>query len=463
MPSQVSLTLGQFKISHRILEREAPIKHGPSRAYRKILLLLGLAVLILFSFALVPAIETANGQTRTVPVQIQTYGNAWEGEIAFGLWNFTRLSDGYSFGGNVFNSFLVVMKTDGTVEQLRESRDTSYWAVKNIARDTLMFQGEPYETVHFWNITSNTFTNFNVSGHHDVEYNPIKNTFLTLNRYVRTVGNNNLLYDRIVEEAANGTVLWSWDTYDHIPLSQLDEFNDTCDYFGQTVIDFTHANTLQWDYNNSIVYLNTRHTNTFYKINMTTGNIIWSLGEFGNFTLLNEKGNPVNSLWYHSHAPKLVEPNVFIMFDNDYHNATNPNNSHSRIMEVTINEQNMTAWVSWSWEAPTQYWAPYWGKSDRLPNGNRIGVFGTQTHQFAENQPWVGNNTGAVLIEVNPQGQVVRTYTFPPGWGIYRIEEITNRSSASVIPEIDGTILILILLGVTPLVFLRKKLLKRTQ
>ena len=32
------------------------------------------------------------------------------------------------------------------------------------------------------------------------------------------------------------------------------------------------------------------------------------------------------------------------------------------------------------------------------------------------------------LVEVNPQGRLVRTYTFPPGWGIYRVEDITAQN-----------------------------------
>ena len=112
---------------------------------------------------------------------------------------------------------------------------------------------------------------------------------------------------------------------------------------GQTVEDFTHANTLDWDYNNSIIYLNLRNTNTFYKINQTTGNIIWACGEFGNFTLLGANGQPLvganglpPSLWYHSHDVKEVAPDVFTMFDNDYENNTNPDDCHSRMIRGDI-------------------------------------------------------------------------------------------------------------------------------
>ena len=103
--------------------------------------------------------------------------------------------------------------------------------------------------------------------------------------------------DKIVQVDANGNVLWSWDTYNYIPLSEASPFNQTNTLpNGQTVEDFTHANSIDWDYNNSIIYLNLRNKNTFYAINQTTGNIIWACGEFGNFTLLGANGQPLPSV-----------------------------------------------------------------------------------------------------------------------------------------------------------------------
>ncbi len=217
-----------------------------------------------------------------------------------------------------------------------------------------------------------------------------------------------MLFDKIVELNAAGDALWTWYPDEHFDLSEACPYNDTTIYDGETVMDFTHCNTLQWDCADNIVYLNVRHLNTFYKINMSTDGVIWGCGEYGNFTLLNGNGEKVSSLWYHSHTTREIEPDVFIMFDNDFHNQTDPNDAHSRMIEVTLNEQSLTAWVSWSWTAPKEYWSPYWGKADRLPNGDRIGTFGTQTKQYA-------NDTGAVLVEVNPSGEIVRTYTFPRG------------------------------------------------
>jgi hypothetical protein len=188
--------------------------------------------------------------------------------------------------------------------------------------------------------------------------------------------------------------------------------NDTTVVNGTTVMDFSHCNAIQWDYDNNVVYLNSRCLNAFYKINMTTGDIIWTCGLNGNFTLLDANGNKVTSLWYHSRALQQIKPDVFTMFDKDYDNLTNPSDAHSRLLEVTLDEQNMIARESWSWEAPQEYWSYFWGEADTLPNEDRIGTFGTYVKPYS--------NLGAVLVEVNQTGQVVRTWTFPSGWGIYR-------------------------------------------
>ena len=113
------------------------------------------------------------------------------------------------------------------------------------------------------------------------------------------------------------------------------------------------------------------------------------------------------------------------MFDNDYDNNTNPDDHHSSLIELTLNEASMTASVNWIWEAPTQYWNAYGGATLILPNGDFLGDFGDPTHPAPQNES--GNsNTGAVFVEVNPAGQVVRTWTFPVGYYVYRVEALNG-------------------------------------
>jgi hypothetical protein len=88
------------------------------------------------------------------------------------------------------------------------------------------------------------------------------------------------------------------------------------------------------------------------------------------------------------------------------------------MLEVTLNEQNMTAQVDWSWTSPEQYYSTFLGATFKLSNGDWMGDFGSPTHHFAENEhsgTWDFTDTGAVIVEVTPTGQVVRTITFPTG------------------------------------------------
>ncbi len=373
-----------------------------------------------------------------IPVRIDTIGQAWNGYLAFGLWQ-------YNSTLTPLHSYLVVMTTDGRLLYLRRSNDLpSYWPVKYVSQNTLMFMGEPDSlATHFWDMTTNRTVDFmNVWGHHDIEYNPVTRTFLTLRDYVRVIDGKNVLMDKIAELSPAGDVLWSWDTYadGHFSLNDECPCNDTSGgssgYLpGPTLIDLTHSNSLQWDFDNNVIYLNMRALNTFCKIDKTSSHTIWCVGEHGNFTLYNVNGIRVSSLWYHAHDVREIQPDVFLMFDNDYHNTTLPcpqgfngTGLHSRMLEITLNEQNMTAHVTWSWLAPSTYWTPYWGSVNLLPNGDMIGTFGSNSH-------YVPNSEGAELVEVNPKGEVVRNYTFPYGWGIYRIEPIRLRS----IDDYDGT------------------------
>ncbi len=386
------------------------------------------------------SVQASNGAVQStnpssdgfpVPFKIDTYGKAWNGYLAYGLWQ-----DDPSTLSPVA-SHVVVMTTDGQLLYHRTSNSSnSYWPVKYIAPDTLMYMGEPDSSAtHFWNMKTNKTTDFpNVWGHHDIIYNPTTHTFLTLRDYIRVIDGHQVLMDHIYELNSTGGILWSWDTYTdgHFGLKDECPCNDTTATYptataaGQTLIDLTHSNSLQWIFDKNIIYINMRAQNTFCKIDKTADRTVWCLGEHGNFTLYDQNGKKVPSLWYHSHDVNEVSPNVFLMFDNDYHNTTKPcpidnayngTESHSRILEISVNEQTMTARAIWSWTAPSAYWTPYWGSADILPNGDLIAAFGSQSH-------YVPNTQGAELVEVNSQGQVVRTWTFAYGWGIYRVTEI---------------------------------------
>ncbi|MFW9906026.1 MAG: aryl-sulfate sulfotransferase, partial [Candidatus Thorarchaeota archaeon] len=172
------------------------------------------------------------------------------------------------------------------------------------------------------------------------------------------------------------------------------------------------------DSEEDVIYYMSRNCNTFFKIDHKTKEILWALGEHGDFTLFDQKGNQRNYLFFHAHSVEKIANNKFILFDNDMHNQTKRDNHRSRILELVINETSLTANESWAWTAPEEYYSDIWGDADRLPNGNRLGTFGSETHP--------NTDIGPRLVEVNTSGDIVWEMNFPTTeeyfYGIYRME-----------------------------------------
>ncbi|MHA2365494.1 MAG: hypothetical protein ACXAC7_16175, partial [Candidatus Hodarchaeales archaeon] len=71
-----------------------------------------------------------------------------------------------------------------------------------------------------------------------------------------------------------------------------------------------------------------------------------------------------------------------------------------------------------SWVGSYTYSQNRWGDADSLPNGNRLGCFGTEIHP--------NTTIGARIVEVDNTGQIVWELNFPSNenysWGMYRTE-----------------------------------------
>ncbi|MGY5876599.1 MAG: aryl-sulfate sulfotransferase [Candidatus Thorarchaeota archaeon] len=311
------------------------------------------------------------------------------------------------------NTTLVVMDMDGNIvaDKYLGSGPVFNTFAKFIDPLTVLV-GTP-DGVALWNLTDDTMDYLGFRSHHEYEYNPNDDTIFTLNRVDLEIEGDYYRFDRIDEKNLTGDVVWSLSTTDFISHTWWCPFSDTAGGYP----DITHSNTIFYDTEEDMIFYNSRNTNTFFKIDHSTGQVIWGLGEYGNFSLFDRFGSPKDSLFYHAHSVERVDDDTFILFDNDYHDqeSTGPN---SRILEITINETDMTAHESWSWSASAQYWSPGWGDADRLPGGNRIGTFG-YWHASA-------SDVSASIIEVNQFGTVVWQLDLPETadylYGVYRSE-----------------------------------------
>jgi len=339
---------------------------------------------------------------------------AQAGLTIFGLWRVSNPTVEH-----FIESMIVITDMKGNIKSIQQfPMETGggglVWDPEFINSTTFVYILSP-NNLQLYNIhTKNTEVLPISPGHHDVEYNPITDTFLTV--YFTHYGyylDKPLLFDDIYEHDRNGNVVWFWNSSIHIPFNETEFTNESA--FER--FQWTHANTIFWDIEEQAIYYNCRHLDTFYKINYPSGEILWAAGRLGNLKMFDKQGNEKKSLFYHSHAVEVIGPNQYIIFDNDYFNITreNPRESAgiSRMIEVVVNEETMTMNETWSWLAPTDYFGEVWGDADRLPNGNRLGTFGVPNHP-------------AYITEVDSQDNIVWELALEQGkWdylGIYNAD-----------------------------------------
>ncbi|MFX1515514.1 MAG: aryl-sulfate sulfotransferase [Promethearchaeota archaeon] len=346
-------------------------------------------------------------RTAEVKPTVNQLGEVFGGYILFQFRDIDNPPPGFQItdmGGKLIEEFQIEQK-DGYAQPI------------NSTTFLLTFENSTY----LWNRETDRKMSFDFFSHHDISYNPITNSFMTL--ITDTIINPNVVipgqqimdnyafdFDNIREIDMNSNIIWELKSSSFVPFETwAGELAKTGN------MDVTHANSVFWDIEEDMIYINCRNLNTFYKIDHKTGEVLWGLGEYGDFTLFDSFGHQRENLFYHAHALKKVDNYTFILFDNDFMNKTDANNHRSRILEITINETTMIANTSWVWIGSEEYYSSYWGDADRLPNGNRFGVFGSQTHPETD--------IGPRFVEVNERGEVVWEMYYKGGrYGIYRAE-----------------------------------------
>ena len=342
-------------------------------------------------------------------INVSNFGGAYEGKNVFMMFCIDQETKEWIY-------YILITDMEGNIEVKRKLNISTNLTIEWINSTTLMY-GEGFNLV-LWNIYENKTDVLDFFGHHDYEYNPVNNTFFTFQRQTLIFENETYLFDNIIEYNRAGEIVWFLNTSSFINYTQWCPFHDM-GLYSNFKRDLTHSNSLFFDVEDDIIYINVRNVNTFYNINHTTKEVIWGLGEYGNFTLFDKNGKEMQNLFYHAHAVEKIDENTFIIFDNDYHNQTNPENHGSRLIEINVDETTMTANETWSWVSPRNYYATAFGDADLLPNNNRLGTFGG----------WEANSSisiGTRLVEVNETGQIVWEMDFNLtenyAWKVNRME-----------------------------------------
>jgi hypothetical protein len=207
--------------------------------------------------------------------------------------------------------------------------------------------------------------------HHDVRLLPNGN-FLALSFSFQDVeyddlGLVNVAGDVIAEITPDGDVVWTWDSFDHLdPQRRRDDFdalilNPTT---LQPAFDWTHGNGIVYEPDTDSVILSLRHQDWILRIDRATGDVLWRLGEEGDFAL------GAGDWFFHQHSPQWQDDGTLLLYDNGVGNPNLPDDQEfSRAVRYALDVPGMEATLAWEDEAE-DFTAVFAGDADRLPNGN---------------------------------------------------------------------------------------------
>ncbi len=228
--------------------------------------------------------------------------------------------------------------------------------------------------------------------HHDVIQLPNGN-FIALGVDFREVMTNNGLEkiagDALIEFDADGVMVWEWNSFDHLDVNRqrtgyevlVESHLDQQNYH-----DWTHANGVIYEEDDDLLILSLRHQDWLIGIDHATGDVLWRLGEEGDFQLSG------NRWFYHQHSPERQPDGTLMLYDNGNGNPNLPDMmERSRVMVLDVDTTIMDATIV-DESQPQSYMSPAGSDADRMPSGH---VLRTDSIVFS------GGSAQAQIIELD--------------------------------------------------------------
>jgi hypothetical protein len=167
-------------------------------------------------------------------------------------------------------------------------------------------------------------------GHHDV-IKLTKDVIIYPVKTYRYIDNKWIRGDEIrMKYLPLNWVFWKWNTFDYLPLE-----HNCPECMSLWWRDWTHCNSITLIMEDvPVLYLDVRNLNQIVKINCATKEIIWKLGEHGDFKMYEMDGTEVSKLFSHQHDPEILPNGNILLFDNGLHRGTETN--YSRVIEIEL-------------------------------------------------------------------------------------------------------------------------------
>lgn len=206
------------------------------------------------------------------------------------------------------------------------------------------------------------------------------------------------------EQRPDGTVVFTWDSLDHVPLTAKTDHELRTYWKEQHINDYFHGNSVaEMDDGNLLV--SGRHVDALYKIDRHTGKVIWQLGgKASDFTFVDDPKHGFS----HQHSVRVLPNDHILLYDNG--NGHTP--QRTRVVEYALNEHAKTARLVWSYSDGRFTYAA--GSVERLDNGNTLIGWGLEA------VPRMSSTTPRIT-EVSPDGKPVLQIYFPDDSALYNV------------------------------------------
>ena len=276
--------------------------------------------------------------------------------------------------------------------------------------------------------------------------------------YTRSVDSKDgsLYVENVAVIDPDGTQLWDWDLYDRVPDAPASEKYVSLAGIWSNCNALDFAPDEDWKDGQPLsgnIYLNCRIHNRLYNIEYPSGEIVWIMGDDGDFG---------EGMFHHPHDTQIAFDTDdtgkrtgfrVLMYDNreapflgdanacppDEPEETCPDNTapYSRVIEVAV-DNDLNAQIVWKWPSPTspdfdQYrgYAPIGGGVSRLSNGNLL-----ITNATVGGNPFLGDEIHARLIELKRDGTltgatVVWDVEFNTGYGSFKAIRLPEGTTAN--------------------------------
>lgn len=185
-------------------------------------------------------------------------------------------------------------------------------------------------------------------------------------------GMNRPLMDQIVQEidVKTGLVMFEWHALDHVPVSES--------YFKPNhkghVYDPYHLNSVAIDHDGNLI-LSMRNTWGIYKINHSTGAVMWTLGTNHNQF---KRGSGVQTEF--QHAAEVQPDGTLVVFDDG---GGPPTLRNARAIHIALNTSAMTATLVKQYSHSPGLNTNFEGNAQSLPGGDLFVGWGQQPY-FSE-------------------------------------------------------------------------------